>query len=56
MIPVTLSIENKKVVIVGGGNIAKRKAKSYLENKAQVIIISPDIFKMLLWYIQLQIV
>lgn len=43
MIPVTLSIENKKVVIIGGGNIAKRKAKSYLENKAQVIIVSPEI-------------
>lgn len=43
MYPITLKIENKKCVIIGGGKIALWKAISLLEAGATVTVISPEI-------------
>lgn len=41
--PIMLNIQDKKVVIVGGGRIAYRKIVSLLEAGAQITVISPMI-------------
>lgn len=41
--PVGLDVKNKKVVIVGGGKIAERKARNLLPYKSDVFLISPDL-------------
>lgn len=41
--PLLLSMDHKTVVIVGGGKIAFRKAKSFEQTGASVIVISPEI-------------
>ena len=41
--PVFLDIRDKKCVIVGGGEVAARKAERLLDCGAQVLVISPDI-------------
>lgn len=38
-----LNIENKPVLVVGGGTVAKRKIKDLLALKAQVTVIAPSI-------------
>lgn len=38
--PIMLNIANKKCIIVGGGNVALRKAKTLLEYTKQITIIS----------------
>lgn len=43
MYPVMLKMNGKKVVIVGGGQIALRKAKGFKGSGAEIIIISPTI-------------
>lgn len=43
MYPVTLQITNKKIVVVGGGNIAYRKITGLLHKGAQIVVISPKI-------------
>ncbi len=40
---VMLNIENKPVLVVGGGTVAKRKIKDLLALKAQVTVIAPSI-------------
>lgn len=40
--PVTLRLEGKKVVIVGGGKVAERKVKGLLDTGAEVVVISPE--------------
>ena len=39
--PVCLNINNKRCVVVGGGSVAERKAKSLLACGAKVTVISP---------------
>ncbi|MDP8258122.1 MAG: bifunctional precorrin-2 dehydrogenase/sirohydrochlorin ferrochelatase [Candidatus Aadella gelida] len=39
--PIALEIKNKNVLVVGGGNVARRKASSLLEARACVRIIAP---------------
>lgn len=41
--PIFLDIEGKKCVVIGGGNVAKRKIKGLLRAKANVVVISPDL-------------
>ena len=43
MYPVMLNLVDKKVLVVGGGQIAKRKVEFLQETGAEITIISPDI-------------
>ncbi|MEK3889711.1 precorrin-2 dehydrogenase/sirohydrochlorin ferrochelatase family protein [Bacillus sp. FSL K6-3431] len=43
--PVMMKMKGKRVVIVGGGQIALRKAKGLEESGADITIISPSIHK-----------
>jgi len=43
--PIYLDIRDKKCVVVGGGDVAYRKAVSLKEAGAQVVVISPDFSK-----------
>lgn len=41
--PITLHIEGKKAVVIGGGSVAFRKIKRLLSSGAHVTVVSPDI-------------
>jgi len=41
--PVMLNLENRRVVIIGGGDVALRKARDLLEAGARVLVISPQV-------------
>lgn len=41
--PVYLNIENKKCVIVGGGEVAQRKTLQLLQFGAKVVLVSPEV-------------
>ena len=41
MYPVSLNVEEKKCVVVGGGNVAERKISRLIHNNCQILIISP---------------
>ncbi|MEE9583625.1 MAG: bifunctional precorrin-2 dehydrogenase/sirohydrochlorin ferrochelatase, partial [Dehalococcoidales bacterium] len=41
--PVFLNISHRKCIVVGGGQVALRKARALLEHGADVTIISPDL-------------
>ena len=41
--PINLNVENKKCVVVGGGNVAYRKICGLLDAGAQVEVIAPEI-------------
>ena len=41
--PINLKIENRKVVVVGGGEVALRKIRGLLEAGALVKVIAPEI-------------
>ncbi|MBK5441898.1 NAD(P)-binding protein [Peribacillus butanolivorans] len=43
MYPITLNIENRKCIIIGGGKIAYFKAGPLLEAGAEVTVVSPEI-------------
>jgi precorrin-2 dehydrogenase / sirohydrochlorin ferrochelatase len=45
MIPLLFTLKNKKVMIIGGGNIAFRKAKALVNSGASITIISPGIIE-----------
>jgi precorrin-2 dehydrogenase / sirohydrochlorin ferrochelatase len=45
MIPLLFSLQNKKVMIIGGGKIAFRKAKSFVKSGATITIISPQLIE-----------
>lgn len=40
--PIMVDISNKKIVIVGGGEIGYRKAKNFLEFGAKIVVLSPQ--------------
>ncbi|MBI4303333.1 MAG: bifunctional precorrin-2 dehydrogenase/sirohydrochlorin ferrochelatase [Chloroflexi bacterium] len=40
--PIFLNIEGRRCVVVGGGDVAERKARSLLEHGASVAVISPS--------------
>lgn len=50
--PALLNIENKKVVIVGGGKVATQKVRSLLPAKAHIYIISPKLTEELGAYVK----
>jgi precorrin-2 dehydrogenase/sirohydrochlorin ferrochelatase len=41
--PVMIHLENKRVVIIGGGGVALRKARDLLEAGARVLVIATDV-------------
>jgi precorrin-2 dehydrogenase/sirohydrochlorin ferrochelatase len=41
--PVTLNLQGKKAVIIGGGPVAERKIRKLLEAEAMITVISPTI-------------
>jgi precorrin-2 dehydrogenase/sirohydrochlorin ferrochelatase len=43
LLPVVLNTENKKILIIGGGNIATEKTKKVLNFTKNITIISPEI-------------
>jgi precorrin-2 dehydrogenase/sirohydrochlorin ferrochelatase len=42
VLPIILDLTGRKVLVVGGGRIAFRKAKAIADEGADVTIISPD--------------
>ncbi|WP_163139680.1 NAD(P)-dependent oxidoreductase [Bacillus sp. 22-7] len=49
--PLLMNLDYKKVVIVGGGHVARQKAEALLPTKAQVTVISPTVTEKLQQYI-----
>ncbi|HEX8464497.1 MAG TPA: bifunctional precorrin-2 dehydrogenase/sirohydrochlorin ferrochelatase [Abditibacterium sp.] len=43
LLPVALSVENRAVLLVGGGAVAARKATAFLEAGALVTVVSPQL-------------
>ena len=41
--PVFLDLDGKHCVVVGGGEVANRKARKLLQARAKVVVIAPDI-------------
>ncbi|NLJ91048.1 MAG: bifunctional precorrin-2 dehydrogenase/sirohydrochlorin ferrochelatase, partial [Clostridiales bacterium] len=41
--PIMVDISDKKIGIIGGGKIAYRKAKNFLEYNASIIVVSPEL-------------
>ena len=41
--PILLNLQDKQVIVVGGGTVATRKVRHLLEAGARVLVISPDI-------------
>lgn len=41
MIPVSLELKNKKILIVGGGKVALQRTKKYLSQDANITVVSP---------------
>lgn len=51
MYPVMLNLENKRVLIVGGGKVATQKAKMLLGQNAKIVVVSPTLTKILHTYV-----
>lgn len=43
MLPISIQLLNKPVVVIGGGVVAFRRIKTVLAEGAQVIVVSPDL-------------
>lgn len=43
MMPINIDVANKKVAVIGGGNVALRKAKRLLDFSANVVVVSPEL-------------
>lgn len=43
LLPVALDVENRAVLIVGGGAVAARKASAFLECGARVTVVAPQL-------------
>lgn len=50
MYPIMLNLVNKRVLIVGGGKVATKKAKMLLGQNAQIIVVSPTLTETLHTY------
>jgi precorrin-2 dehydrogenase/sirohydrochlorin ferrochelatase len=45
--PIYLNLENRRVVVIGGGEVAERKVESLIGTGAAITVISPEITPML---------
>lgn len=45
--PINLNLDYKKVVIVGGGQVAVQKVQTLRETKAEIIVVSPELHETL---------
>ncbi|MGH9459831.1 MAG: precorrin-2 dehydrogenase/sirohydrochlorin ferrochelatase family protein, partial [Vicinamibacteria bacterium] len=43
LFPISLKVEGRRVLVVGGGNVAESKARSLLEVGALVHVVTPEI-------------
>jgi precorrin-2 dehydrogenase/sirohydrochlorin ferrochelatase len=41
--PVYLNLKGKRVIVIGGGEVAERKVESLLETDASIMVVSPEI-------------
>ena len=41
VIPIMIEMKGKKVIVVGGGRIAKRKLSGLVDSGAELLVISP---------------
>jgi siroheme synthase-like protein len=41
--PIYLNLRNRRVVVVGGGEVAERKVQSLVETGAVIVVISPEV-------------
>lgn len=41
--PISLNLDGKKVVVIGGGKIAKRKITGLIEARADITVVSPEL-------------
>lgn len=49
--PLLMNIDYKKVVVVGGGHVARQKVEALLPTKADVTVVSPNVTEKLQHYI-----
>ena len=45
LLPILLSVKDRRCVVVGGGDVALRKVKTLVERGASVLVISPDLHR-----------
>lgn len=50
--PLMINIDYKKVVIVGGGNVARQKVEALIPTNAHIIVVSPTVTDVLKKYIE----
>ncbi|MDN4493730.1 NAD(P)-binding protein [Ureibacillus aquaedulcis] len=50
MYPIIMNLNNKRVLIVGGGEVATKKMKMLLRQNAQIVVVSPTITPTLYTY------
>ncbi len=43
LLPLAVNVENRAVLIIGGGAVAARKATAFLESGARVVVVSPEL-------------
>ncbi|WP_293787816.1 bifunctional precorrin-2 dehydrogenase/sirohydrochlorin ferrochelatase, partial [uncultured Aeromicrobium sp.] len=43
LVPISLRLTGRRVVVVGGGHVASRRTSSFLEAGAEVVVIAPEL-------------
>jgi siroheme synthase (precorrin-2 oxidase/ferrochelatase) len=41
--PIFLDLDGRRCVVVGGGEVANRKARKLLQARAEVVVVSPEV-------------
>jgi len=50
--PILVELENQKVLVVGGGNVAQRKIETLLQYGAEILIVSRELTDLLEQYVE----